>query len=98
MKKVLLIFCFLIPYFVFSQINYPAKDSLGNYGIINSFGKWVVQPKYSSIGEFFDYQYNKIDSATVFVENNYYKNSNIVISKKSGLISEKGKILIKPKV
>ena len=45
MKKVLLIFCFLIPYFVFSQINYPAKDSLGNYGIINSFGKWVVQPK-----------------------------------------------------
>ena len=97
MKKVLLIFCFLIPYFVFSQINYPAKDSLGNYGIINSFGKWVVQPKYSSIGEFFDYQYNKIDSATVFVENNYYKNSNIVISKKSGLISEKGKILIKPK-
>ena len=97
MKKILLIFCFLIPYFVFSQINYPAKDSLGNYGIINSFGKWVVQPKYSSIGEFFDYQYNKIDSATVFVENNYYKNSNIVISKKSGLISEKGKILIKPK-
>lgn len=64
------------------------------YGIKDADGNWVLKPAYNFIEDFYDDELNLIDTITVFHNSQYYKNSNIFLGNKCGLINNKGKILI----
>ncbi|MBB6370874.1 hypothetical protein [Chryseobacterium shigense] len=64
------------------------------YGIKDISGNWVLKPSYYFIEDFYDNELNAKDSVAVFYDSKFYKNSNIFLGNKCGLISEKGKIII----
>lgn len=64
------------------------------YGIKDINGNWVLKPTYYFIEDFYDDELNFKDSVAVFYNSKFYKNSNIFLGNKCGLVSNKGKIII----
>ncbi|MGH1519159.1 hypothetical protein [Chryseobacterium sp. JK1] len=64
------------------------------YGIKDINGNWVLKPSYYYIEDFYDDELNLKDTVAVFYNSTYYKNSNIFLGNKAGLISNRGKVLI----
>lgn len=84
------------------KYNHPEEESMvtdktvtsRKYGIKDSNGNWVLKPTYYFIEDFYDNEFNFKDSVAVFYNSKFYKNSNIFLGNKCGLISNQGKILI----
>lgn len=64
------------------------------YGIKDNSGNWVLKPSYYFIEDFYDDELNLIDTVSVFENSKFYKNSNIFLGNKYGLLDNNGKIII----
>lgn len=94
MKNNYIFYLLFFPLFISAQLIFPVEDQSGNTGLKNSQGKWILPPEYSSIGDFYDFRANLMDTVAVISKNEYYKSSNIVVKTKLGLINRSGKFLI----
>jgi hypothetical protein len=64
------------------------------YGIKDDSGNWVLKPSYYYIEDFYDDELNVKDTVAIFQNSKFYKNSNIFLGNKYGLLDNNGKIVI----